>query len=125
MPCGGYAPQPNHTTPGKIKILELFTYLFQNREVLYIILFCSFLGIEIISHVPLVLLSPMNSAINSIHGLIVLGAIYVVGKAKEDDVSILILGFIAIIFSTMNLVGGSLFTDRMLKVFKKKESLEE
>jgi NAD(P) transhydrogenase subunit alpha len=105
--------------------LELFTYLFQNREVLYIILFCSFLGIEIISHVPLVLLSSMNSAINSIHGLIVLGAIYVVGKAKEDDVSILILGFIAIIFSTMNLVGGSLFTNRMLKVFKKKESIEE
>ena len=83
------------------------------------------MGIEIVSHVPLVLLSPLNSAINSIHGLIVLGAIYVVGRAKEDDVSILILGFVAIIFSTMNLVGGSLFTDRMLKVFKRKESIEE
>ena len=99
--------------------MEFITEIFKNRDTIYLIIITSFLGFEIISNTPIVLLSTMNSAINSIHGLIVISGIIVVGRAKEDEVTILILGFLAIIFGVMNLVGGSLFTDRMLKIFKK------
>jgi len=105
--------------------LDIFQTFSQYRDVIYLIIITSFLGFEIISHVPMILISPMNSAVNSIHGLIVIGGIYVVGKAKEDDVTVLILGFISIIFGIMNLVGGSLYTDRMLKVYKSKEKSED
>jgi NAD(P) transhydrogenase subunit alpha len=105
--------------------MDIFLLFPKYKDLIYLIIIASFLGFEIISHVPMILISPMNSAMNSIHGLIVIGGIYVVGKAKEDDVTVLILGFISIILGIMNLVGGSLYTDRMLKVYKSKDKLEE
>jgi NAD(P) transhydrogenase subunit alpha len=105
--------------------VDIFLLFPKYKDLIYLIIITSFLGFEIISHVPMILISPMNSAMNSIHGLIVIGGIYVVGKAKEDDVTVLILGFISIILGIMNLVGGSLYTDRMLKVYKSKDKSEE
>lgn len=98
---------------------NLLTEFYNHKDFFYLILFCAILGIETISHISIVLLPPMNSALNSIHGLIVIGGIIIVGEAKEEEVTVLILGFIAIIMGVMNLVGCSLFTDRMLRFFKR------
>ena len=60
------------------------------------------------------------SGANAIHGVVIVGAILVMGAAKEDDTLSLVLGFIAVILGTLNVVGGFVVTDRMLEMFKKK-----
>lgn len=76
-----------------------------------------FVGIELISHVPSVLHTPLMSGANAIHGVVIIGAIIVMGQA--EGVLSLILGFIAVILGTLNVVGGFVVTDRMLEMFKK------
>lgn len=78
-----------------------------------------FVGIELISHVPSVLHTPLMSGANAIHGVVIIGAIIVMGQA-EGTLS-LILGFVAVILGTLNVVGGFVVTDRMLEMFKKKK----
>ncbi len=78
-----------------------------------------FVGIELISHVPSVLHTPLMSGANAIHGVVIIGAIIVMGQA--EGVLSLILGFIAVILGTLNVVGGFVVTDRMLEMFKKKK----
>ncbi len=80
-----------------------------------------FVGIELISHVPGVLHTPLMSGANAIHGVVLIGAIIVLGKAESDDIFSLILGSIGVILGTLNVVGGFVVTDRMLQMFKKKE----
>ena len=75
--------------------------------------------LEFISHVPSVLHTPLMSGANAIHGVVIIGAIIVMGQA-EGSLS-LILGFIAVILGTLNVVGGFVVTDRMLEMFKKKK----
>ena len=80
-----------------------------------------FLGIEVIGSVPSVLHTPLMSGANAIHGVVVIGAIIVMGKAEPDNYIALVLGFLAVILGTLNVVGGFVVTDRMLEMFKKKK----
>lgn len=98
--------------------LELF---YQHREFIFLIILSIFLGIEVISNVPAVLHTPLMSGANAIHGVVIIGAIIVMGQAAPDDYVALILGFLAVILGTLNVVGGFVVTDRMLEMFKKKE----
>jgi NAD(P) transhydrogenase subunit alpha len=78
-----------------------------------------FVGIELIGHVPSVLHTPLMSGANAIHGVVIIGSIIVMGHA-EHTLS-LILGFLAVVLGTLNVVGGFVVTDRMLEMFKKKK----
>jgi len=98
---------------------EVLRFFLEYKDMIFIILLSIFLGIEVISHVPAVLHTPLMSGSNAIHGVVIIGAIIVMGHA-ESTLS-LILGFIAVILGTLNVVGGFVVTDRMLEMFKKKK----
>jgi len=98
---------------------SILAFIYQYKEPIFIIILSIFLGIEIISHVPAVLHTPLMSGANAIHGVVIIGAIIVMGHA-ETPVS-MILGFIAVVLGTLNVVGGFVVTDRMLEMFKKKK----
>ena len=83
-----------------------------------ILALAAFVGFEVIAKVPNTLHTPLMSATNAIHGIVLLGGIIVIGKA-EGFVNELIL-VIAIAFGTINVVGGFLVTDRMLEMFKQR-----
>jgi NAD(P) transhydrogenase subunit alpha len=85
---------------------------------LTILVLAAFVGFEVISKVPNTLHTPLMSATNAIHGIVLLGGILVIGQA-EGFLSKTIL-VIAIAFGTINVVGGFLVTDRMLEMFKKR-----
>ncbi len=78
-----------------------------------------FVGIEIISKVPPLLHTPLMSGANAISGITIVGALLAAGH-EERTLSTL-LGFVAIVFATVNVVGGFLVTNRMLGMFKKKK----
>ncbi|MUL37816.1 NAD(P) transhydrogenase subunit alpha [Gloeocapsopsis dulcis] len=86
---------------------------------LFVFVLASFTGFEVINKVPPTLHTPLMSGANAISGIAVIGAILVAG-ANQGRVSV-ILGLIAIVLATINVVGGFLVTDRMLQMFKKKE----
>lgn len=86
-----------------------------------IVILSIFLGIEVISRVPAVLHTPLMSGANAIHGVVIIGAIIVMGEAPEGDYVSLILGFLAVVLGTLNVVGGFVVTDRMLEMFNKKK----
>ena len=98
---------------------EVLKFFLDYKEMIFAIVLSIFLGIEVISHVPAVLHTPLMSGSNAIHGVVIIGAIIVMGHA-ESTLS-LILGFIAVILGTLNVVGGFVVTDRMLEMFKKKK----
>jgi H+-translocating NAD(P) transhydrogenase subunit alpha len=99
---------------------EVLKFFLENKEAIFIILLSIFLGIEVISHVPSVLHTPLMSGANAIHGVVIIGAIIVMGHAQSTLA--MILGFIAVILGTLNVVGGFVVTDRMLEMFKKKKT---
>jgi NAD(P) transhydrogenase subunit alpha len=84
-----------------------------------IVVLAGFLGYQLISKVPNTLHTPLMSGTNAIHGIVVLGGLLLIGTAT-GFVNDLILT-IAIVFGTINVVGGFLVTDRMLEMFKKKD----
>jgi NAD(P) transhydrogenase subunit alpha len=86
----------------------------------YIFVLAIFAGFELITRVPPLLHTPLMSGANAISGITIVGAMIIAGVG--DSFTITILGFFAIIFATINVVGGFLVTDRMLEMFKKKES---
>lgn len=94
-------------------------FFLTHREVIFIVILSIFLGIEVISHVPAILHTPLMSGANAIHGVVIIGAIIVLGHA--DTAGSVILGFLAVILGTLNVVGGFVVTDRMLEMFKKKK----
>ena len=96
-------------------------FLSENIELIYIVILSVFLGIEVIGRVPSVLHTPLMSGANAIHGVVIIGAIIVMGKAESDNYLALILGFLAVILGTLNVVGGFVVTDRMLEMFKSKK----
>ena len=96
----------------------ILEFIYVNAESIFIVILSIFLGIEVISHVPAVLHTPLMSGANAIHGVVIIGAIIVLGHA-ETTLSI-ILGFLAVFLGTLNVVGGFVVTDRMLEMFKKK-----
>lgn len=97
-------------------MLELIT---NNLELIYLIILMIFVGIELIGHVPSVLHTPLMSGANAIHGVVIIGSIIVMGQAEHT--AALVLGFLAVVLGTLNVVGGFVVTDRMLEMFKKKK----
>jgi NAD(P) transhydrogenase subunit alpha len=85
---------------------------------LTILVLAIFLGFEVISKVPAMLHTPLMSGTNFIHGIIIVGAIVVLGGA--DDTFLKIVGFVAMVLATANVVGGWFVTDRMLEMFKRR-----
>lgn len=77
-----------------------------------------FLGIELISRVPTLLHTPLMSGTNAIHGVVLIGGMLILGSA--DSTLEQTLAFIAVVFGTVNIVGGFLVTDRMLDMFKRR-----
>ncbi len=98
---------------------DILHFFIEYREAIFIIILSIFLGIEVISHVPSVLHTPLMSGANAIHGVVIIGAIIVMGHA--DNLLSMIFGFIAVVLGTLNVVGGFVVTDRMLEMFKKKK----
>ena len=85
---------------------------------LTILVLAAFLGFEVISKVPTMLHTPLMSGTNFIHGIVVVGAIIVLGTA--DDGFTKAVGFIAMVLASANVVGGWFVTDRMLEMFKRR-----
>jgi NAD(P) transhydrogenase subunit alpha len=86
---------------------------------LTILVLAVFLGFEVISKVPTLLHTPLMSGTNAIHGIVIVGAIIIAGRADADSFTRWI-GFAAVVLGTANVVGGFVVTDRMLEMFKRK-----
>ena len=82
-----------------------------------------FLGFEVISKVPTMLHTPLMSGTNAIHGIVIVGAMIVAGTANADGL-LQVIGFVAMVLASANVVGGFVVTDRMLEMFKKREPPE-
>ena len=89
---------------------------------LTIFVLAAFVGFEVISKVPATLHTPLMSQTNAIHGIVMLGGLIVAGFA--DDTLEYVIGFIAIAFGTINIVGGFMVTDRMLGMFSRKKKVK-
>ncbi|MEN8251824.1 MAG: NAD(P) transhydrogenase subunit alpha [Bacteroidota bacterium] len=94
--------------------MEIFDLLM----LIYVFVLAIFVGFELITKVPPTLHTPLMSGSNAISGITIVGALLSAGM-EEFTIST-ILGLVALIFATINVVGGYLVTDRMLKMFKKK-----
>jgi NAD(P) transhydrogenase subunit alpha len=94
---------------------------FTVEAIFYFITLCVFLGVEIISNVPSILHTPLMSGANAIHGVILVGAIIVMQRIPSDDYINLTIGFLAVLFGTLNISGGFFVTGRILAMFSKKK----
>ena len=105
----------------------ILSFISQHQQMIYIVTLMVFVGIEVIGHVPAVLHTPLMSGANAIHGVVIIGAIIVMGQAAKDNYPALVLGFLAVILGTLNVVGGFVVTDRMLEMFggKRKSQKKE
>lgn len=99
----------------------ILDFIGANMDMIYIVVLSIFLGVEVISNVPAILHTPLMSGANAIHGVVIIGSIVVMGHADTDNYLALILGFLAVVLGTLNVVGGFVVTDRMLEMFKKKD----
>ena len=99
----------------------ILNWIYEHQQIIYIVILSIFLGVEVIGRVPSVLHTPLMSGANAIHGVVIIGAIIVMGQADEGNYLALILGFLAVVLGTLNVVGGFVVTDRMLEMFKKKK----
>jgi NAD(P) transhydrogenase subunit alpha len=99
----------------------VLNWIAENQQMIYIVILMIFVGIEVIGRVPSVLHTPLMSGANAIHGVVIIGAIIVMGKAEPNSYVELILGFLAVVLGTLNVVGGFVVTDRMLEMFKGKK----
>lgn len=85
-----------------------------------ILVLAIFLGFEVISKVPTMLHTPLMSGTNAIHGIVIVGAILIAGPIG-DGLFMTVVGFLAVVLATANVVGGFVVTDRMLEMFKRRE----
>lgn len=99
-------------------VLQFFS---DNKEMIYFIILSVFVGVEVIGGVPSVLHTPLMSGANAIHGVVIVGAIYVMLNVDPNDIVAISLGTLAVLLGTLNVVGGFVVTDRMLEMFKKKK----
>ena len=88
---------------------------------LYVFVLASFAGLELISKIPPTLHTPLMSGSNAISGITIVGEILCTGIQGEYTLVSKIIGFLAVIAATVNVVGGYMVTERMLKMFKKKK----
>lgn len=96
-----------------VQLVVLFTYF----------VLALFIGFEVISKVPTILHTPLMSGSNAIHGVILVGALLLAASAQAPTE--VVLGFVAVVLATTNVVGGFVVTDRMLAMFKSPRSGEE
>jgi NAD(P) transhydrogenase subunit alpha len=103
------------------------TTLSENASVIlltiYVLLLAIFLGFELIGRVPATLHTPLMSGTNAIHGIVVLGAMIILGSIEGSsllDNVLKVLAFIAVVLGSANVFGGFVVTDRMLEMFKRK-----
>ena len=87
----------------------------EGMALLTIFVLAVFVGFEVVSKVSTVLHTPLMSGANAIHGVILVGAIIVTGQS--DGTGELVLGLVAVLLATLNMVGGFVVTDRMLEMF--------
>jgi NAD(P) transhydrogenase subunit alpha len=87
----------------------LFSYFF----------LAAFIGFKVISNVPTILHTPLMSGSNAIHGIILVGSLLIAANAQTSLQ--IVLGFLAVLLATMNVVGGFVVTDRMLEMFKTRQ----
>jgi proton-translocating NAD(P)+ transhydrogenase subunit alpha len=85
-----------------------------------ILVLAIFLGVEVISKVPTLLHTPLMSGTNAIHGVVIVGAMIVLGQPDKSAFT-WIVGFVAVVLASANVVGGFVVTDRMLEMFKSRE----
>lgn len=104
---------------------NILNFISSNQQIIYIVILMIFVGIEVIGRVPSVLHTPLMSGANAIHGVVVIGAIIIMGQAEASNYLALVLGFLAVILGTLNVVGGFVVTDRMLEMFKKKKTTHQ
>ena len=102
--------------------MGILSWISLHEQMMYIVILMIFVGIEVIGRVPSVLHTPLMSGANAIHGVVIIGAIIVMGKAEPTNYLALSLGFLAVVLGTLNVVGGFVVTDRMLEMFKKKRN---
>ena len=112
--------------PGMLLQTEtLETALSENATIIlltiYVLLLAIFLGFELIGRVPATLHTPLMSGTNAIHGIVIVGAMFVAGIADPDLLTGWV-GFVAVVLGAANVVGGFVVTDRMLEMFKKREA---
>ena len=94
-------------------LITLFTYF----------VLAIFIGFEVISKVPTILHTPLMSGTNAIHGIILVGALLITAHAQTPLE--IVLGFVAVVLATVNVVGGFVVTDRMLEMFKGRRPARE
>lgn len=102
------------------QIQNFLALLGENEKMIYFVILSVFVGIEVIGGVPTILHTPLMSGANAIHGVVIVGALYVMLNTLPTDYISLALGFLAVLLGTLNVVGGFVVTDRMLEMFKKK-----
>lgn len=105
----------------------LETALSENATIIlltiYVLLLAIFLGFELIGRVPATLHTPLMSGTNAIHGIVVLGAMLIMGSVSGSSLGdniLKLLAFIAVVLGSANVFGGFVVTDRMLEMFKRK-----
>jgi len=96
-------------------------FIQTNLELIYFIIFCVFIGIEIIANVPAILHTPLMSGANAISGVIMIGAILMLMQIPPTNYVLLGVGGIAVFLGALNISGGFFVTGRMLKMFKTKK----
>jgi NAD(P) transhydrogenase subunit alpha len=107
-------------------MIQILEFIFTYRYEIFILVLSGFLGIEVISHVPSVLHTPLMSGANAIHGVIIVGGIILLGHADISKISAeLILGILVVFFASVNVAGGFVVTDRMLEMFRKKTGKQD
>jgi NAD(P) transhydrogenase subunit alpha len=89
-----------------------------------ILVLAIFLGFEVISKVPTLLHTPLMSGTNAIHGIVIVGAMIVLGQPDKNAFT-WVVGFAAVVLASANVVGGFVVTDRMLEMFKKREPAKQ
>ncbi len=87
---------------------------------IYIFVLAVFVGFELISKVPVILHTPLMSGANAISGITLVGALVAAGRGADPGLTG-VIGLAAVIFATVNVVGGYMVTDRMLQMFKKRQ----
>ena len=86
---------------------------------IWVFILAVFVGIEVISKVPVVLHTPLMSGSNAIHGIVMLGGVLVLAEATA--LPLIVIGFLSVVLGATNLFGGFVVTDRMLEMFKAKK----
>jgi NAD(P) transhydrogenase subunit alpha len=100
----------------------MYDELLQNLAILVL---SGFVGFAVISKVPNTLHTPLMSGTNAIHGIVVLGALVVFGEVDHPSLAVQIILFVAVVFGTLNVIGGFIVTDRMLGMFKGKKPVQQ